>query len=604
MESREDVRGQVLDFVFDGKFERYHADLAKLLEDPIFNYQAGLNQSQAGHLTYERSRFVHARIESPLEVLSQPYRLFALAEWPALMDVAAFSVLMVHYNLTLGSFFDHGLDRPGLAPHIKNLNELQHFGPFMATELGYGNNVAALRTTAEYDPATRTFRINTPDVLAQKYMSYSGFSDIQKTAVVMARLKYAGKDHGVYPFAVPLCNEDGMRPGIIASPCPEKPVQGLDNGLTWFDNVQIPAGNALLGQGEYVGEDGQLHLKSNNSRTRFLSSMSRIVPGRLCVASAGLGSARASVYLALKYAGRRLTNFPAQGDAPIIAYRSHHGPLFRALANGVGMTALLNRVKREYVTDTSHVPTKLSALISVVKCAATWEATSIINTCRERCGAQGIFSVNRIADYVSLLQGLVTAEGDNAVLMSTAISQLLGDSSPEAPAKLKAVGHISAGDVPVLLDLIQEHKKVALRNKLRQDEDADFTSLWNSAIEDAIDLGTSMAKSLGSREMVEACTRVRDAQTRQGLEALIKLFGLVEIERSAVFCIANGLLQAADLNAIQRQILECYDLLLTSYEGIIDGFGISEELLRAPLAASNYAVSFTRACGQPEYLYN
>jgi acyl-CoA oxidase len=166
--------------------------------------------------------------------------------------------------------------------------------------------------------------------------------------------------------------------------------------------------------------------------------MSRIQPGRLCVSSAAVGAGRASVWIALRYASQRLTNAPGRHDLPVIEYRSHQLALFTALAKVYAMTFLLNHVKREYLHSPDGVPAELNHLISITKALTTWEMTEVVATCRERCGAQGIFSVNRIADYGSLLQGLVTAEGDNQVLLATAAGQLLARrddrAAPQPPA--------------------------------------------------------------------------------------------------------------------------------------------------------------------------
>ncbi|MGH1552041.1 hypothetical protein ACRAWF_07475 [Streptomyces sp. L7] len=249
------ARAELTRLIFDGAYEHVHADIRALLLDPVFDARDGLSLPEAGRLAYERSRFVHGRVERPLEILKNPRRLFALAEWPSLLDVSTFSLLMVHYNLCLGTVAEHGGDREDLKDYFEELDGLESFGPYMATELGYGNNVAALRTEAVYDRHSQTFVLNTPDPLAQKYMSYSGFQDVPKVAVVLARLKADGKDHGVYPFVVRVSDAAGLCEGIHAVLCPEKPVQGLDNGLTWFDHVRVPRRNLLLGDmGEFTPE--------------------------------------------------------------------------------------------------------------------------------------------------------------------------------------------------------------------------------------------------------------------------------------------------------------------------------------------------------------
>src|SRR5579872_2345727 len=251
------TREELFEIVFDGNYESVHQDVRELLFDPIFAHRSNLTLSQAGRLSYERSRALHRKLEKPLDILRNPLRLYALAEWCGLLDVSCFSLVMVHYNLSVGTVYDHGQDRDDIADYVDEMNSLASFSPYMATELGYGNNLAALRTEAVYDHASQTFVLNTPDPLAQKFMSYSGFGDIPKIAVVMARLKVDGADYGVFPFLVRLSTEQGLCEGIRAVSCPEKPVQGLDNGLTWFDHVRIPARNILLGDVAEITAEGK-----------------------------------------------------------------------------------------------------------------------------------------------------------------------------------------------------------------------------------------------------------------------------------------------------------------------------------------------------------
>jgi acyl-CoA oxidase len=195
-------------------------------------------------------------------------------------------------------------------------------------------------------------------------------------------------------------------------------VQGLDNGLTWFENFEVPRRCLLSGAMGEIDAEGNFTSRIPNPRRRFLRTMSRIYPGRLCVSSAAMGAARASVYLAVRFSTNRLTNAPGRNDLPVMAYASHAGDVCHALARAFAMTALLNHAKRAFLAADGKLAADLNVLISTTKAMTTWTAAEIIGVCRERCGAQGIFSVNRMADYVSLLQGLITAEGDNKVLLS------------------------------------------------------------------------------------------------------------------------------------------------------------------------------------------
>jgi len=591
------AREELLEIVFDGNYESVHREVREALFDPIFEHRPNLNLSQAGRLSYERSRVLHSKLEKPLDILRKPLRLYALAEWCGLLDVSCFSLVMVHYNLSLGTVFDHDIDREEIADYVEELNSLSSFSPYMATELGYGNNVSALRTEAVYDHATRTFVLNTPDALAQKFMSYSGFADIPKIAVVMARLKVEGADCGVFPFLVRLSTEQGRCEGIRAVVCPEKPVQGLDNGLTWFDHVRIPARNIILGKVAQITEDGKFKPAFGNSRTRFHRAMSRIIPGRLCVSSAATALGRASVYIALRYAQQRLTNAPGTNDMPIIEYRSHQLSTFTALAKVYAITLFANYVKREYVAQIDNPSTKMLNLINIVKPVATWEMDGVVTLCRERCGAQGIFGINRIIDFGTLLPGVVTAEGDNQVLLATTAGQMLaqpwGESIP-APQQY-AASHVS--DCARLIELLRfrEHTLwTSIREQKEQAEDKNYFDAWN----DVINSGIEMTRLHGIRTalqcLYQAAVDAENPDVGAALTLLGALFGLSELQRNTGWYMAHGVLSGEEVLALPAINDALCVALRPHVPMLLDGFALTPELLRAPIAYDDYATEFCR----------
>jgi acyl-CoA oxidase len=594
--AHERTAADLVRLVYDGAYERVHADIHAALSDPLFDHRPGLAMDEAGKLAYERSRFLHAKLGRPSAVVADPARLFALAEWPSVLDVSVFSLLMVHYNLTFGTVADHGAGRTDLDDLVGDLDSLAAFGPYMATELGYGNNVAALRTEAVHDRGSGTFTLNTPDALAQKYMSYSGFTDVPKVAVVLARLKDGGKDHGVYPFLVRICDEHGPLPGVHTAPCPEKPVQGLDNGVTWFDHVTIPRRGLLLGDmGEFT-EDGEFRPAGGNARKRFLRSMTRIQPGRLCVSSSAIGAGRASVYIALRYARQRLVNAPGRKEMPVIGYRSHQLALFTALSTVYAMSFLLNRGKRAYLAAGGAVDSDLNALVAITKALSTWQMTDVVTAMRERCGAQGMFSVNRIADYVSLLQGLVTAEGDNKVLLATTAAQLLAGADTEptpAPPDGGACDLLDPALHRALLGYRERELRESARSALHDDTvERTYLDAWNDSMNTALAMARTRGVRLAVEEFHVAVERAEDAGAATGLRLLAALYALTEINRDAGWYLARGVLTAAQVMRLPSALDELCPRILPLASALADGFALTPELVRAPIAADDYVAAF------------
>ncbi|HET6844697.1 MAG TPA: acyl-CoA dehydrogenase [Candidatus Angelobacter sp.] len=588
---------ELLHLIFDGNYERIHKDVREVLTDPVFDYRSNLTLAEAGRLAYTRSRLVHGRLERPLEILKNPLRLFALAEWPSLLDISTFSLLMVHYNLCLGTVFDHGSTREDLADDLEELNSLASFCSYMATELGFGNNVAALRTEAVYDHSRQVFILNTPDPLAQKYMSYSGFTDISRMAVVMAKLKVEGKDCGVFPFIVRISDKDGLRPGIRTAMCPEKPAQGLDNGLTWFDHVVLPRRALLMGDMGRISDEGRFEPTIANSRKRFLRAMTRILPGRLCVASSAVGMGRASVYIALRYAQNRLTNAPGRNDMPVIEYRSHQLALFTCLAKVYAITLLVNHAKREFLASSESVSPDLNNLIALAKVLATWEMSDVATVCRERCGAQGMFSVNRMNDYIQLLQGLVTAEGDSQVLLATTAGQILSQEKPgntvEPPAP-EGRNMLDAGWLLMLLRFRERKLWSMNREAMDRQSDAGYLQAWNGVMNPALAAARLRGVATALQCLHTAAQSAQEPGVRTALGLMASLYGLTEIQRDSGWYLAQSALTAAQVLDTPTLIDDLCVSLQPHAPMLLEGFALTPELLRAPIAYDDYAAAFCR----------
>ena len=109
--------------------------------------------------------------------------------------------------LQLGTKEHHDKWLPGIM-------SLEIPGAFAMTETGHGSDVAAIGTTATYDPGTEEFVINTPFRGAWKdYLGNAALHGI--AATVFAQLITNGVNHGVHCFYVPLRDENGdFLPGI------------------------------------------------------------------------------------------------------------------------------------------------------------------------------------------------------------------------------------------------------------------------------------------------------------------------------------------------------------------------------------------------------
>ncbi|MEV6024659.1 acyl-CoA dehydrogenase [Streptomyces sp. NPDC052036] len=576
---------EIVNLVFDGDFDTVHRPIRETVADPLFDRRDGLTMTEQGRLAYERIRLIHQHAGCAQEVIRDARRLFALSEWPALMDTTTLPLLTVHYNLCLATILEHGRGRDDLQDYIDELSSMRTIGMFMVTELGWGNNAAALQTRAEYDRATDEFVINTPHPQAQKFMPFTGIPNIPKLAVVMARLMIDGTDQGIFPFIIRISDEHGLLPQVRASALPEKSGLALDNGVTWFDHVRVPRRNFLGGTMGHLTPKGEFVSSMRGRRRRLFAALERVHAGRLCLSSALVAAGRASVYTAVEHGFRRHTFAPARDDVPVLAYRSQQTALFRALAHVYAMTFLINHTKRAFLRSPEDEQTK--QLIAIAKAVTSWTITDVLTTCRERIGAQGMFAANHIAEYIAMAQGVVTAEGDNLPLLAKAGGKLMADPGPH-PRPAPPTGHSGLTDPYYHLALLRHRDAVvgqrathSMRREIRNG--ATVFSAWNAHINVAVDLAHDHGKSVALQSFAEVLPHIRAPRVRWALRLLASIYALDVTRQHAAWYLTHGLITPDQADRIPALIERLCSLLLPDAQLLVSGFGLTDEFLRAPV---------------------
>ncbi len=369
-------------------------------------------------------------------LMRNPDELLALHELAAVHNGAVFAILTIHYNLCMGTIHSLNNETEYVERLYQELANGNAVGVYLATELAYGNNVVSMETEAEYLPHRNVFVLNSPRPAAYKFMPNTLPTKLPKIAVVMARLKVAGEEFGVVPFLLPLHKDGRARHGITISPLGHKPGFALDNAMTSFRDVELPFEALLSGEILTLRHDGRIEVKDPNPRRRFLMAMNRVQAGKLCMAAASLGMGKASLHIALRY-GRQRQTFSLLGPVSLTDNSSFTTPLIEGSAAMAVMSlwvdALMRQVRSE--SDNAMMREDLKDDIAVAKAMISWRAREIIVQCREQCGAQGLFGINKFAGYYGTINGCITAEGDNLVVMFKAARDHVATppSLPKAP---------------------------------------------------------------------------------------------------------------------------------------------------------------------------
>jgi acyl-CoA oxidase len=302
--------------------------------------------------------------------------------------------------------------------YLKDIGTLELPGCFAMTETNHGSNVKGIETTATYDHSTQTFKINTPNEYARK--EYIGNAACHgQMATVFAKLIIDDTDYGVSAFVVPLRDKKGkLHPGVKIKDCGRKMgLNGVDNGVIYFDHVVIPKDN-MLDRFASVDEAGKFASPIASDNRRFFTMLGTLVGGRIGIPRSGNAASKSGLTIAIRYGDQRRQFGPEGGsEVPILNYRTHQRRLMPLLANTYALHFALQYLTERFLNRKEEEMQEIEALAAGLKSFATWNTTATLQECREACGGKGYLSENRIEVLKNDSDIYTTFEGDNTVLM-------------------------------------------------------------------------------------------------------------------------------------------------------------------------------------------
>ncbi|KUN90616.1 acyl-CoA oxidase, partial [Streptomyces resistomycificus] len=479
--------------------------------------------------SYQRLHLVNRTLDSAEALADDPRRLTSLIEWTAMADSGLGTLAAIHYNLFLGSLLDHDSHHRDLSPYTS----LQHTGTFLCTELDHGNDATSLQTTATLNPHTGGFTLHTPTPGARKFMPNTSPTGGPKTALVAARLIIENRDEGIYLFLTPLSDQHGTLPGIHVQPLGERMGSPLDHCLTTFHHLPLPRTALLQADHGRLDPTNTLHTTHKNRRRRFLHSINRVTLGKLCMSAAAIGASRTALAIAVHHAHQRHIAGPKTGQRiPLAAHRSHSGRLLNALATTYAMTFLHRTTLNQYTHHTPTNRTHTERHIAITKSWTTWQARTIVTECRERCGAQGLFTDNRLSDLMNDLEGTITAEGDNLVIYLKAASEMIFNHQPQQPPTTPPT-HQQLTNPHFLRDLLTHTTNLwqtRARTALRQGPTQNPLARWNNTSTPALNMVNTHAQLQAANAFLTATQHpTTPTPTRHLLQQLCQLFLLTQL---------------------------------------------------------------------------
>jgi acyl-CoA oxidase len=579
----------------------------EVLSGEEFAIEGGLTQEEQAQRSYARFKLLRERLDLRLrDVRERPERLAMALGLVGIVDATLFTVMNIHYCLCGGSLFAQSSARPELEPYIEELDSGETIGAYLLTELGYGNNVVSLKTRANYDAERRELVLSTPCAEARKFMPNTALQNVPKLGIVMARLFSQEQDRGVFPILVRL--RDGVGPcrGVSIVPLGDKPAFSLDNAITSFDGVRVPKHHLLLDDRSELCDDGSFHSEIPNPRARFLSSIEQVQLGRLCLSSLASTATAVAAFVAIKYGGQRRTFAPQHPDVSILDYRSHQRDVFSALAYAYASRCLVEHALASLVKHEAGDHDRAFGIGVAAKAFATYGADRYVRLCRERCGAAGMLEENRLSVYAAQVQGLVTAEGDNHILLIKMARQML---QRQGYSRLPSAARGSGGSVTTmgrLLGLLRERER-RLLNELRRGMRSarfpghDLFGVWN----DNITLALETARAHSTRLAAEAFSaRLAELPRGHAALALFELFGLRQIEPHLGFYLAEDLLTRSEVKAHRAHVDAVCRRLRASALELAEACDVPNSLLRIPLASDDYIAYYDRQAGRLDEVAN
>ncbi|MBC6997153.1 acyl-CoA dehydrogenase [Cytophaga sp. FL35] len=525
--------------------------------------------------------------------------------------------LCIKFGVQFG-LFGGSIQKLGTKKHhdqyLTDTGKAKLLGCFAMTETGHGSNVRGIKTTATYDPKTDHIIIHTPGNNDNK--EYIGNALHSKMASVFAQLIVNGKNEGVHAILVPLRDKNHeLLPGVKVEDNGYKlGLNGVDNGKIWFHQVAVPRENLLNKYGD-ITKDGNYKSDIKNPNKRFFTMLGTLVGGRICVARAGLGGAKYSLTVAIKHALQRRQfndSIKVQEDL-LMDYPSHQLRLTPLVASAYVYHFALDKMMETYCDESQPDKRVVETQVAGLKSIITWYANSTIQECREACGGKGYLLENRIADLKGDVDIFTTFEGDNTVLLLLAAKGVLSDFKAEFnsagfTAVLKILGmqlnNTLTTSNPVYSNKVdKEHlynpkfHKHALNYRTRR-----LTYTLAMRIRDYIKQGMPSYQAflkvqthllaLGKAYSVELAYEtfsnyiktMEEDKYKSLFEKMATLYVLYELRKDAAWYLEQGYLGSTKSKAIRQRVERLCTELRPHLNSLIDGFGIPEHCLTAPIA--------------------
>ncbi|MFF7635214.1 hypothetical protein ACFZB9_18965 [Kitasatospora sp. NPDC008050] len=561
------------------------------------------------------------------EVAGNPELLASVSALTALADPSLYQTFLSHYILCAGSVARLGT--PAADP-AGELARAWAKGSFMVTELGDAGSHLNIRTTADHDPASGTFRLDTPDERAAKFSSVAAGGLPQK-AVVCARLVAGGRDCGVFSFLVDITDPHGRPvPGVLISSPLSVGALPLPYAAVRFTGLRLDMAR-WLADGAVIGPDGVLHdpLGSPGARLRRTLDVGRLLWATLPSAMAAVAARSAA--LTWQFSAHRRSHGAFAAGRPVLGHRPQlravTGALAEAFALRCGVAPALGHATAAATDasgegDPAFAPwAAVDQTLALHKVFATRGAASIVTDCQHRCGLAGFMDRNLLAGYLGLARAFEHAGGDNTLILLDT-GRALAESPPETPPPAPAADPLDPAWWPGTAAALRYRLTERLRRDLAAAREAGRRdlALWNPLLDRAQALGWAAALHLAARAVEDSAGpagpvgSVGSSGPTEGpgaaptsapvldptLHATVAaLYGVRQARRSTEALLSVGLLDAARARALAEAEDGLVEELAPQLPFLVEYLDPDLANSASPLADPDYAAGLAAALSWP-----
>ena len=557
--------------------------------------------------------------------------------------------LLVKGGVQFG-LFGGAVARLGSARHhdkvLSGIMNAEILGSFAMTEIGHGSNVQRLETTITFDPATDELVVDSPTPSAAKTYIGNAAKDA-RMAVVFGQLRTPAGDsfaeYGVHAVLMDVRDGEGnpIKGVTIGDNGVKGGLPGVDNGTFSFDQVRIPR-EALLNKFADLDSDGTYHSDIANENARFFTMLGTLVRGRVCVGGGAASAGKKGLAIALRYGARR-RQFEAPGaeqEIVVLDYLAHQRKLFPLLAKSYALTFAQNSVTETLqelhgtpLPDGQEHPKEaireLETRVAGLKAVSTWHAIEALQTAREACGGAGFIAENQLTQARADVDVFATFEGDNTVLLQlvakgllTEYKEMFGDLAmadlaglvtkqvaeglverTAGRAGLQRLRDIARGrdhesamdDHGWQLSMFEQRADHALETvgkRLRKATKDNGFELFNNAQDHVLFAARTHVDRCVLEDSLEALEQMADGDAKTLMGKVLSLYALSSIEQDKAWFLEHGRLNTSRSRQVTATVNQLCQELRPYVHSLVDGLGIPESLITAPIATGTPSTTF------------